>query len=107
MLEFLFDYIFAIVVGQVSQQSYGIIMGTNRAPLLADLFMYWYEAELIQKLFHEMKNLLLWTSIVNDVLSINNNQFHSYFDSIYSNELEIRLGIHICFVFRYLIEIGY
>jgi hypothetical protein len=27
---------------------------------------------------------------INDVLSINNDQFHSYVDSIYPNELEIK-----------------
>jgi hypothetical protein len=40
-------------------------VGTNCAPLLADLFLYSYEAEFIQKLPHEKieKNLLLWPSI--------------------------------------------
>jgi hypothetical protein len=33
-------------------------MGTNCAPLLADLFLYSYEAEFIQKLLHEKKKSL-------------------------------------------------
>jgi hypothetical protein len=40
-------------------------------------------------------NLLLWPSIqhldyIDDVLSINNDQFHLYVDSIYPSELEIK-----------------
>jgi hypothetical protein len=38
MLEFLIDNIFVVVGGQVFEQSVGIPMGTNYAPLLADLF---------------------------------------------------------------------
>jgi hypothetical protein len=36
---------------QVFQQFVGISMGTNCAPLLADLFLYSYEAEFAQRLF--------------------------------------------------------
>jgi hypothetical protein len=45
MLKFLIDNIFVFVGGQVYQQSVGIPMGTNCAPLLADLFLYSYEAD--------------------------------------------------------------
>jgi hypothetical protein len=70
-------------------------MGTNCASLLADLFLYSYEAEFIQKLLHEKKESLAVAfnstfRYIDDVLSINNNQFHSYVDSIYLNELEIK-----------------
>jgi hypothetical protein len=64
MLEFLIKNIYVVVGGQVFQQSIGIPMGTNCAPLLANLFLYSYEMEFIQKLLHEKKkNLLLWPSI--------------------------------------------
>jgi hypothetical protein len=70
-------------------------MSTNWATLLADLFLYSYEAEFIQKLLHEKKKYLdvAFNSTfryIDDVLSINNNQFHSYVDSIYPSELEIK-----------------
>jgi hypothetical protein len=70
-------------------------MGTNCAPLLADLFLYSYEAEFIQKLLHEKKKSLAVAfnstfRYIDDVLSINNNQFQSLVDSIYPNELEIK-----------------
>ena len=48
MLEFLIDNIFAMFSGRVFQQTVGIPMGTNCAPLLADLFLYSYEADFIQ-----------------------------------------------------------
>jgi len=48
MLEFLIHSIFVIFGGRVFQQTVGIPMDTNCAPLLADLFIYSYEAELIQ-----------------------------------------------------------
>jgi hypothetical protein len=57
MLEFLIDNIFAVVGGQVFQQSVGIPMGVNCAPLLADLFLYSYDAEFIQKLHEKKKSL--------------------------------------------------
>ena len=50
MLEFLIDNIFVECGGQIFQQTIGIPMGTNCAPLLADLFLYSYEAEFIQNL---------------------------------------------------------
>ena len=95
MLEFLIDNIYVVVGGQVFQQSVGIPMGTNCAPLLADLFLYSYEAEFIQKLLHEKKKSLAVAfnstfRYIDDVLSINNDHFHSYVDSIYPNELEIK-----------------
>ena len=48
MLVFLIDNIFAMFGGRVFQQTIGMHMGTNRAPLLADLFLYSYEADFIQ-----------------------------------------------------------
>jgi hypothetical protein len=70
-------------------------MGTNFLPLLADLFLYSYKAEFIQKLLHEKKKPLAVAfnstfRYIDDILSINNNQFYSYFDLIYPNQLEIK-----------------
>jgi hypothetical protein len=75
MLEFLIDNIFVVVGGEVFQQSVGISMGTNCAPLLADLLLYSCEAEFIQKLLHEKKKSLavafnLTFRYIGDVLSI-------------------------------------
>ena len=45
MLEFLIDNIFVIFGGRVFQQTVGISIGTNCAPLLFDLFPYSFEAD--------------------------------------------------------------
>ena len=87
--------IFVVFGDRVFQQSVGIPMGTNCAPLLADLFLYLYEADCIQKLLHEKEKSLAVAfnstfRYINDVLSINNYQFHFYVDSIYPSELEIK-----------------
>jgi hypothetical protein len=95
MLKFLIGNIYVVVGGQVFQQAVGILTDTNCAPLLADLFLYLYEAEFIQKLLQEKKKHLAvaFNSTFrynDDVLSIKNNQFHSYVDFIYAIELEIK-----------------
>jgi hypothetical protein len=88
MFVFLVDNIYVHVVfgDQVLQQSAGIPMGTNCAPLLGDLFLYSYEAEFVQKLLHDNNKKLA----SNDVLSINNHNFYNYVHLIYPDELEIK-----------------
>jgi hypothetical protein len=44
MLGFLIDNIFVVFGNQIFQQTVGIPMGTNCAPLLPDLCLYSYEA---------------------------------------------------------------
>jgi len=46
MINFLTDNIFIEFGGRIFQQTVGIPMGTNCAPLLADLFLHSYEAEI-------------------------------------------------------------
>ena len=58
MLGFLIDNIYVVFGEQVFQQSVGIPMGTNCAPLLADLFLYSNEAEFVQKLLQDKKKNL-------------------------------------------------
>ena len=53
MTEFLMDNIFIRFGEQLSRQMVGNTMGTNCAPLLADLFLYSYENEFLDKLIKE------------------------------------------------------
>jgi len=53
MLEFLINNIFAMFDGRGFQHTVGIPMGTNCAPLLADLFLYSYKADFIQRFLKE------------------------------------------------------
>jgi len=45
MLEVLINNIFVMFNGRVFKQTVGIPMGINCVPLLADLFLYSYEAD--------------------------------------------------------------
>jgi hypothetical protein len=58
ILEFLIHNILLFVDEQVFQQSVGIPMGTNCAPLFADVFLHSYEAEFMLELLHEKKRPL-------------------------------------------------
>ena len=58
MIELLVDNIYVRFGGQLSRQMVGIPMGTNCAPLLADLFLYSYENEFLDKLIKEGKRKL-------------------------------------------------
>ena len=70
-------------------------MGTNCAPLLADIFLYSYEADFIQSLLSTGKKHLasrfnLTYRYIDDVLSINNPEFENYLGQMYPAELEIK-----------------
>ena len=95
MLEFLIDCLYTVFGDQVLNQTVRIPMGSNCALLLADLFLYSYEAEFIQKLLSQKQKQLassfnLTFRYIDDVLSINNNNFHNYVHMIYPSELEIK-----------------
>jgi hypothetical protein len=72
--------IFVSFGGAMFQQVVGIPMGTNCAPLLADLFLYSYESEFLQKLvrdkkIHEARAFNFTYRYIDDVLSINNSKY--------------------------------
>ena len=71
----------------------GIPMGTNCAPLLADLFLYSYESEFLQKLVKDKKIHRAFNftyRYIDDVLSINNSRFAEFLPLIYPPELEVK-----------------
>ena len=81
--------------GRDFQQAVGIPMGTNCAPLFADLLLYSYEADFIQGLLKENEKKLARSynftfRYIDDVLSLNNSRFCYFVDRIYPNELEIK-----------------
>ena len=95
MLEFLIDNVVVIFGGRVFQQTVGIPMGTNCAPLLVDLFFYSYEADLIQGLLKKNENKLARSfnfmfRYIYEILSLNNSMFGDFVDHIYPIELEIK-----------------
>ena len=92
MLEILIDNIFVQFGGLVFQQTIGIPMGTNCAPLLADLFLHSYEAEFIERLLKSNKKLAVSFNLsfryIDDVLSLNNSKFGDYVNVIYPKDIK-------------------
>ena len=74
------DNIYVRFGGQLSRQIVGILMGTHCAPLLADLFLYSYENEFLDKIIREGKGRLarkfnLSYRYTDDLISFNNQRF--------------------------------
>ena len=69
-------------------------MGTNCVPLLADLFLYSYENEFLDKLMKEGKRKIarkfnLSYRYIDDLISFNNKRFNEFISDIYTTELTI------------------
>ena len=95
MLEFLIDNIFVVLAGKVFQQIVGIPLGTNFAPLVADLFIYSYEAKFIQTVLstgrkHLASRFNFTYRYIDDVLSLNKPEFENYLRQMYPVEPEIK-----------------
>ena len=107
MIEFLMDNIYVWFGGQLYWQMVGIPMGTNCAPLLADMFLYSYQNEFLDKLIKEGKRKLvrkfnLSDHYIDDLISFNNKRFKELFTSKNSRFLKPQnllqlLLISICF----------
>ena len=94
VIEFLVDNIYVRFGGQLFRQMVGIPMGTNCAPLLADLFLYSYENEFLDKLVKEGKRKLarkfnLSYCYIDDLISFNSKRFKELISDIYPKELTI------------------
>ena len=94
MIEFLVDNIYVRFGGQLFRQMVGFPMGTNCAPLLADLFLFSYENEFLDKLIKEGKRKLarkfnLSYCYIDDLISFNNKRFKEFISNIYPKELTI------------------
>ena len=79
MLEFLIDNIYMEFSGEIFQQTVGILLDTTCIPLLADLFLYGYEAEFIQGLLkagnkHLAQKINFTYRYIDDVLSLNSSK---------------------------------
>ena len=71
-------------------------MGTNCAPLVADLFMFCYERDLMMSLSNDKQadvidpfNTMLTSIYMDDILNINNVYFHNMVSQIYPSELQL------------------
>ena len=80
--------------GMLYQQIVGIPMGTNCAPLIADLFLYCYERDFMFDLYkskrHDLIDMFNDTSrYLDDIFTIDNPEFEKYIPDIYPAELQL------------------
>ena len=93
-LCFLIDNIFVEFDDKVYRQVIGIPMGTNCAPLVADLFLYCHEKHFMDKLVNSNKTNLIecfnrTSRYLDDILNLDNPHFHKYIPKIYPKELTL------------------
>ena len=80
--------------GMVYQQIVGIPMGTNCAPLIADLFLYCYERDFMSDLQKSKRHDLIdmfndSSRYLDDIITIDNPEFEKYIPDIYPAELQL------------------
>ena len=83
MTEFLIYNIFVQFGGRLFLQVTGIPIGTNCAPLLADLFLYSYENEFLDNMIKSghrrlARSFNLCYTYINDLIVFNNKTFWDY-----------------------------
>ena len=94
LLNFLIDNIYANFGDSIFRQTIGIPMGTSCAPLLANLYLFYYEYTFLEQLqkgknFHS-KHFKFTFRFIDDLLSINNKHFREYISQIYPGDLELK-----------------
>ena len=69
-------------------------MGTNSAPLLADLFLHTFEYDfMLRTMKQDMTKAVQFSNTfryVDDLLSVNNENFGNYISDIYPSDLELK-----------------
>ena len=93
-LNFLLDNIYVRYGDSLYRQVIGIPMGTNCAPLIADLFLFCYEQDFMRNLKTDTQRDLInafnsTSRYLDDVLNIDNPYFEAMIPSIYPRELQL------------------
>ena len=91
---FLMENIYVQFDGMVYQQIVGIPMGTNCAPLIADLFLYCYERDFMSDLQKSKRFDLIdmfndTSRYLDDIFTIDNPEFEKHIPDIYPAELQL------------------
>ena len=94
MIEFSVDNIFVHFGRRLFRQVIGIPMGTNCAPLLADLFLYSYENEFLHNMIRSgnwrlARSFNLCYRYIDDLIVFNNKKFLDYLKEIYPSQLTV------------------
>ena len=91
---FLMENVYVQFDGMVYQQKVGIRMGTNCAPLIADLFLYCYERDFMSNLqkskrFDLIDKINDTSRYLDDIFTIQNPAFAEHIPDIYPRELQL------------------
>ena len=90
MIDFLIDNIYIKIANHLFRQCIGIPMGTNCAPLLANLFLYSYGVEFLRSMKKSNKKLAkafnLTSRYTDDLISINYPRFKQFLTGVYPEE---------------------
>ena len=94
MIEFLIDNLFVQFEGCLFHQAIGIPVGTNCAPLLADLFLYSYENEFLDNVIRSGHRRLARSfnqcyTYIDDLIVLNNKKFLDYLKEMYPSQLTV------------------
>ena len=92
-LTFLLDNIYIIFGSKLYRQIVGMPMGTNCAPLVADLFLFCYERGFMLSLSDDNQSKVIeafnsTSRYLDDLLNIYNTFFDSMVNHIYASELQ-------------------
>ena len=95
LLEFLISNIYIKFGAELFRQIIGIPMGTNCAPLLANLYLFSYEYDFMMNLLkkkqlHLARKFNFSYRYIDDLISFNNPEFKKYYKKIYPKELELK-----------------
>ena len=93
-LNFLLDNIFVRFSDTIYRQVIGIPMGTNCAPLVADLFLYCYEKDFMLSLKSDTQADIITafndtSRYLDDIFNIDNTYFYAMIPLIYPKELKL------------------
>ena len=93
-IQFLINNIYVKVGNRVFKQTIGISMGTDCAPLLAILFLFFYEYKYVKdklKVNHKQARLVKHTvRYIDDLLTLNNPSFEQQIPNIYPPQLQLK-----------------
>ena len=93
-LSYLLDNIYIRFGTKLYRQIVGIPMGTNCAPLVADLFLYCYERDFMDSLNHDNQADVIeafhsTSRYLDDLLNIDNPYFEGMVNQIYPPEFQL------------------
>ena len=93
-LSFLLDNIYIRFGTKLYRQIVGILLGTNCAPLVADLFLFCYERDFMKDHFSDnqadvIKEFNSTSRYLDDLLNIDNPYFEGMVNQIYPSELQL------------------